>query len=94
MVPDLEAHLASKIILDSIETDAGVTLQAKAKALIFIRHHLAEPLKTQYMNELNPRVLWEELKLRYDCMKTVITPRLGPRLGLVYLRLRLRRLHH
>lgn len=54
---DVEAHLASKAMEDTIITDVGPNLQQKAKALILICHHLAEPLKIQYMNAFNPRIL-------------------------------------
>lgn len=43
---DVDAHLTSKGLEDTVITDVGPTLQDKAKALIFICHHLAEPLKT------------------------------------------------
>jgi hypothetical protein len=71
---DVEAHLATKNLQDTIITDAGISLQEKAKALILIRHHLAEALKTQYMNEYNPRILWDELKLRFDHMRIISLP--------------------
>lgn len=51
---DVEAHLTSKGLEDAISTNAGPTLREKASALILIRHHLDEHLKTQYMNEFNP----------------------------------------
>src|SRR5450759_1863925 len=71
---DIEAHLASKDLQDTILTDTGPTLQQKAKALILIRHHLADPLKRQYMNEYNPRILWDELHSRYDHTRTIFLP--------------------
>lgn len=71
---DAEAHLAAKNLHNAIFTDVGLNIQDKAKALVLIGHHLEEPLKTQHMNEMNPRVLWEELKLRYDHMQTISLP--------------------
>lgn len=71
---DVEAHLASKDLQDSILTDNGPTLQDKAKALILIRHHLAESLKRQYMNEYNPRKLWDDLHSRFDHTRTIFLP--------------------
>lgn len=71
---DVEAHLASKNLQDSIISDNGPTLQQKAQALILIRHHLADPLKQQYMNEYNPRLLWDDLKSRYDHTRTIFLP--------------------
>jgi hypothetical protein len=71
---EVEAHLASKGLEDTISTDSGPTLQQKAQSLILICHHLEEPLKTQYMNEFNPRVLWEELKSRFEHMQVISLP--------------------
>lgn len=71
---DAEAHLASKNLQDTIIIDVGVSLQDQAKALILIRHHLAEPLKRQYMNEYTPRILWDELHSRFDHTCTIFSP--------------------
>lgn len=71
---DIGAHLTSKNLQDTIITDAGCTLQEKAKALILIRHHLAAPLKKQYMNHYDPRTLWDDLQSRFDHMKTIPLP--------------------
>lgn len=45
---DVEVHLTAKKIEDSIHTDVGVDAQAKAQALVLLRHHLVQPLKNQY----------------------------------------------
>jgi hypothetical protein len=71
---DIDAHLNSKDIQDTILTDNGPTLQDKANALILIRHHLADSLKERYMNEYNPHVVWEELKSRFDHTRTIFLP--------------------
>lgn len=63
---DVEAHLSSKDLQDTVLTGNGLTLQQKVKALILIRHHLSESLKGQYMNKYNLRTLWEELKARFN----------------------------
>lgn len=54
---DIEAHLISRGLEDTILTDAGQSLKEKARSLILIRHHLIEALQTQYVNEYNPREL-------------------------------------
>lgn len=69
--PDVEEHLASKGLEDTVIIDDRPNLQDKAKALILIRHHLTESLKTQYMNEFNSRVLWEGLKACFDHMRDI-----------------------
>ena len=51
------------------------SLQDRAKALIFLRHHLDESLKNEYLTVKDPLVLWQSLKDRYDHQKTVILPK-------------------
>lgn len=46
--------------------------QDKAKALIFIRHHLNEEPKIEYLMEKGPLVLWKKLRERYEHHKSVI----------------------
>ncbi|CAA7015621.1 unnamed protein product [Microthlaspi erraticum] len=43
--------------------------------MIFLRHHLHEDLKNEYLNVKDPQILWIGLKERYDHQKTVILPR-------------------
>ncbi|XP_070019390.1 uncharacterized protein [Nicotiana sylvestris] len=45
-----------------------------AKALIFLRHHLDEGLKIEYLTVKDPFVLWNGLKERYDNLKLVTLP--------------------
>lgn len=59
---DVEAHLVSKDLHETILTENGPTLQQKAQAPILIRHHLADSLKHQYLNAANLRILWDELQ--------------------------------
>lgn len=71
---DTEAHLNAKGLQDTILTDAGPTLQQKAQGLILIRHHLAYSLKRQYLNEANPRILWDELQSGFNHTRTIALP--------------------
>ena len=52
-----------------------MSLQDRAKALIFLRHHLHEDLKIEYLTVKDPLILWTELKKRFDHQKTVILPK-------------------
>ena len=72
---DVKSNLIARDIKNTITTDQGTTIQQKAKALVFIRHHLVEPLKLQYLNEDNPKRLWDQLKDRFDHTKTIHLPR-------------------
>ena len=42
--------------------------------MIFIRHHLHETLKIEYLTIKDPLELWNNLKERYNHYKTVILP--------------------
>ncbi|GJR80471.1 hypothetical protein Tco_0151256 [Tanacetum coccineum] len=43
--------------------------------MIFLRHHLHEALKIEYLKVKDPRMLWDNLKDRYHHQKTMILPR-------------------
>lgn len=68
-----EVYLTAKELIDSIDNIED-TIVNKAKALALICHHLCEPLQDQYMDELDPKKLWDQLKERFDHLKIVILP--------------------
>ncbi|XP_027101011.2 uncharacterized protein [Coffea arabica] len=49
--------------------------QDRAKAMIFLRHHLDEGLKVEYLTVKNPLVLWRDLKEIFDHLKLVVLPK-------------------
>ena len=51
------------------------SLQDHAKTLIFLRHHLHEGLKNEYLMIKDLFALWSDLKERYDHKKIVILPK-------------------
>jgi hypothetical protein len=51
------------------------TKRDKAKALHFLRHHLHPDLKSEYMTERDPLVLWQSLKDRFSRQLTIVLPR-------------------
>nr|AAT85780.1 zinc knuckle domain containing protein [Oryza sativa Japonica Group] len=73
-----------EIKLDSIGLDHTIVLPElgtvestkaeKAKALHFLRHHLHPDLKSEYMTEKNPLVLWQSLKDRFDQQGSIVLP--------------------
>ncbi|XP_074377138.1 uncharacterized protein LOC141718658 [Apium graveolens] len=72
---DAEIHLNAMGLGDTIKEGNMKTEQEKAKAMIFLRHHLHEGLKTEYVTVKEPLNLWNDLKERYDHQKTVILPK-------------------
>ncbi|XP_021756865.1 uncharacterized protein LOC110721938 [Chenopodium quinoa] len=49
--------------------------QDKAKALVLLRHHLHEGLKTEYMMVKDPKELWDCLNERFGHHKRVLLPK-------------------
>ncbi|XP_019173879.1 PREDICTED: uncharacterized protein LOC109169452 [Ipomoea nil] len=59
---DVEIYLQSTELLDTIEETSTSTAAQKAKALIFLHHHLNHDLKNEYLTEKDLYVLWKSLK--------------------------------
>ncbi|XP_026419604.1 uncharacterized protein LOC113315554 [Papaver somniferum] len=72
---DAEVHLSAKTLGNTIVQNNKESPEDRSKALIFLRHHLDEALKSQYLTVKDPYTLWTELKDRFDHQKTVILPR-------------------
>ncbi|KAF3626141.1 Subtilisin-like protease SBT1.6 [Capsicum annuum] len=49
---------------DAIKNENTTSSQNRAKAMIFLRHHLDEVLKIEYLTTKDPLVLWNSLKER------------------------------
>ena len=60
---------------NTIKRGNTASLQDRAKALIFLRHHIDEGLKSEYLTVKDRLILWTSLKERYDHQKTVILPK-------------------
>ncbi|KAL2227104.1 UNVERIFIED_CONTAM: hypothetical protein Sindi_2069100 [Sesamum indicum] len=74
-VLDAKLHLASSKLGETIKENTIASEQDCAKAMILLRHHLHESLKSQYLTVKSPFQLWKSLKDRFDHQKTVILPR-------------------
>ncbi|XP_026428459.1 uncharacterized protein LOC113324357 [Papaver somniferum] len=74
-VLDAEVHMGPSSLDKNITKDNKESQEDLFKALIFIRHHLYEALKSQYLTVKDPYTLWTELKDRFNHQKTVILPR-------------------
>ncbi|XP_015064597.1 uncharacterized protein LOC107009774 [Solanum pennellii] len=60
---------------DTIKEENKSSNQNCARAMIFLRHHLDEILKIEYLKVKDPLVLWKNLKERFDHLKMVIHPK-------------------
>ncbi|GJT07375.1 S-type anion channel SLAH1 isoform X1 [Tanacetum coccineum] len=72
---EAETYLDAHGLGDTIQAGKVTTSMQKAKALMFIRHHLHVDLKIEYITVKDPLVLWNKLKDRFDHQKTVILPK-------------------
>ncbi|GKB39879.1 hypothetical protein Tco_0884821, partial [Tanacetum coccineum] len=68
-VVDAEIYLAANGLGDTFQAEKETTIEQKAKAKIFLRHHLHENLKIEYPTVKDPLVLWNHLKDRYEHKK-------------------------
>ncbi|XP_070051408.1 uncharacterized protein [Nicotiana tomentosiformis] len=73
-VLDAEIHLDAMGLGDVIKDKNKASTQDCARALIFLRHHLDEGLKIEYLTVKNSLVLLNDLKERYDNLKLVTLP--------------------
>ena len=71
---DIELHLQGEGLADALVEDSTTTAKDKANALIFMRRHLYDSLKVQYLMVRDPLELWTKLKERYDHMKSMVLP--------------------
>ncbi|XP_070004993.1 uncharacterized protein [Nicotiana sylvestris] len=74
-VLDAEIHLDAKGLDDTIKEENEASSQDKAKAMIFLHHHLDEGLKSEYLTLKDPFQLWTSLKELYDHLKATVLPR-------------------
>ncbi|XP_012834489.1 PREDICTED: uncharacterized protein LOC105955317 [Erythranthe guttata] len=72
---DAEIHLNAMNLGNTIKDGNEESEQDKGKSMIFIRHHLHEGLKSEYLGVKDPATLWNNLKERYDHQKSVILPK-------------------
>ena len=61
-------------LIDIIKENNNTSLKDKAKSIIFLRRHLDEGLKYEYLTVKDSSVLWKDLKDRYDHQRDVILP--------------------
>ncbi|XP_062028974.1 uncharacterized protein LOC133744976 [Rosa rugosa] len=72
---DAEIHLEAQNLGPTIKEGNSASPQNKAKAMIFLRHHLHQGLKDEYLTVKDPLELWTGLADRFAHQKTVVLPR-------------------
>ncbi|XP_027095943.2 uncharacterized protein [Coffea arabica] len=60
---------------NTIVDENDASNQDCAKAMIFLRRHLDEGLKMEYLTVKDPLVLWQDLKERFDHLKLIVLPK-------------------
>ncbi|XP_058223193.1 uncharacterized protein LOC131332897 [Rhododendron vialii] len=71
---DVEIHFDAMELGNTITDGNDASSKDRAKAMIFIRHHLHKDLKSEYLIVKDPLSLWNNLKERYGHQKAVILP--------------------
>ncbi|CAN6676777.1 unnamed protein product [Malus baccata var. baccata] len=69
-VLDTKIHLEARNLGDTIREESSSSSQDRAKAMIFIRRHLDEALKSEYLTVEDTLALWEALRNRYNHQTT------------------------
>ncbi|KAK9750272.1 hypothetical protein RND81_02G183300 [Saponaria officinalis] len=73
---DIIAHLGAMGLEHTIEEGSWATHQEKQKTHIFIRHHMNESLKNEYIRVRDPYDLLNHLEARFGHHHDVLVPRL------------------
>ncbi|XP_073128547.1 uncharacterized protein [Henckelia pumila] len=60
---------------NTIKEGNEMSQQDHEKALIFLRHHLNDGLKIEYLTVKESQELWKNLKERFDHQRTIVLPR-------------------
>ncbi|CAM8929947.1 unnamed protein product [Rhodiola kirilowii] len=71
---DIETHLDSMDLHETIIVGNTSSKLDKAKSLIFLRRQLDENLKNEYLTVKDPSNLWKNLKDRFDHQRDVMLP--------------------
>ncbi|XP_021995191.1 uncharacterized protein LOC110892328 [Helianthus annuus] len=72
---DAKIHLTANNLGETIIDGNQTSPQDQAKAMIFLRDHLHQDLKREYLTVKNPLELWTNIKERFDHQKLVLLPK-------------------
>ncbi|XP_048444104.1 uncharacterized protein LOC125479108 [Pyrus x bretschneideri] len=71
-VVDVKIHLEARNLKETIKKENNAFSQDRANSMIFIRRHLDEGLKSEYLTVEDPLTLLNALGNKYNHQKTVI----------------------
>ncbi|GAV85168.1 hypothetical protein CFOL_v3_28606, partial [Cephalotus follicularis] len=74
-ISGITLHLSAKKLRYTIDEDNAASNEERATALIFLRHHIDDDLKYEYLIVENPLELWQNLNDRFEHLKTVVLPK-------------------
>ncbi|GAV85900.1 hypothetical protein CFOL_v3_29334, partial [Cephalotus follicularis] len=72
---DVKLHLSAKKLRHTIDEDNATSNGERTTALIFLRHHIDDGLKYEYLTVENPLELWQNLNDRFEHLKAVVLPK-------------------
>ncbi|GAV79262.1 hypothetical protein CFOL_v3_22727 [Cephalotus follicularis] len=70
----VKLHLSTKKLRHTIDEDHAALNEERDIALIFLRHHIDDDLKYEYLTVENSLELWQNLNDRYEHLKHVVLP--------------------
>ncbi|GAV84076.1 hypothetical protein CFOL_v3_27520, partial [Cephalotus follicularis] len=73
-VLDVKLNLSAKKLRHTIDEDNAASNEERATALIFLRHHIDDGLKYEYLTVENPLELLQNLNDRFEHLKAVVLP--------------------
>lgn len=74
-VLNAEIHIQASNLGNTIKKGNTVSQHDRAKAMIFLCHHIHEGMKDEYITVKNPLKLWKALAERYAYQKDVMLPK-------------------
>ncbi|KAK9689908.1 hypothetical protein RND81_09G090000 [Saponaria officinalis] len=69
---DFRANLKAKGIEHTIMDNNSSRKQEQSKAIVLLRHHLSDNLKSEYLFVDDPKVLWDNLNARFQSLERII----------------------
>ncbi|GAV77322.1 hypothetical protein CFOL_v3_20793, partial [Cephalotus follicularis] len=71
----VKPYLSAKKLRHTIDEDNTASNEERATALIFLRYHIDDDLKYEYLTVKNPLELWQNLNDGFEHLKTVVLPK-------------------